>query len=58
MPMMGGNQNRKRDQHQRRDQAAAPPFVFPLRGVFEAFDASLEPPQRLVIGTGLTGRTG
>ena len=55
--VMGGNQNRERHQHQRRDQAASPPFVLMLRRVFEAFDASFEPPERVVIGTWLTGLT-
>jgi hypothetical protein len=54
MPVMAGNQNRERHQDERRNQAASPPFIFSLRRVFEAFDASLEAPQRLVILTRAT----
>ncbi len=55
MPVMAGNQNRERHQDERRNQAASPPSIFLLRRVLEAFDASLEPPQSVVILTRGTG---
>jgi hypothetical protein len=56
--MMAGDQNRKRDQDERGNQASSPPFVFLLRRVFEAFDAPLEPPYRVVVVILRTGGTG
>ncbi len=55
MPVMAGNENRKRDEDERRNQAASPPSIFLLRRVLETFDASLEAPQSVVILTRGTG---
>jgi hypothetical protein len=55
MPVMAGYQDRQRHQDERRNQAASPPSIFPLRHELEAFDASLEPAQRVVILTRGTG---
>jgi hypothetical protein len=52
MPVMAGNQNRQRDQHHGRNQAAAPPFIFVLERVLEVLDPAFQPAQRLVIGIG------
>ncbi len=49
MPMMAGDQNRQRDQDECGNQTTSPPFVFVLRRSLEAFDASFESAQRLVI---------
>jgi len=57
MPMMARDQNRKRHEDERGNQAASPPFIFLLRRVFEAFDAPLEPPYRVFILILRTGGT-
>jgi hypothetical protein len=54
MSMVAGNQNRKRDHHERRDQAASPPSIFLLRGILQTLDAMFEAPHRVVILTWCT----
>jgi hypothetical protein len=55
MSVMTSDQNRECHQDERRNQAASPPSIFLPRRELKAFDASLEPPQRLVILTRGTG---
>jgi len=55
MSVMAGNQNGERHQDKCGNQAASPPSILMLRRVLEAFNASLEPPQPVVILTRGTG---
>ena len=55
MSMVTGNQNRECNKDERGNQAASPPSIFLPSGELQIFDASFEPPHRVVIVTGNIG---